>query len=245
MPVTNDQSAPYAPPSAIMGLIERHRNKGLPSPVDAEVLARAGISDSLIPRTLQALNSLDLLAEDGKPSEVLEGLRLAPESEYPQCLVAWLKSAYADALSFVDPAVDDEVRIRDAFRSYKPTGQQSRMVTLFVGLFTAAGVIPERLRQPGRQSRQSQAPRVRPKTNPALESADTPRRAEPNAGSTGLPLGISSGLPPAIAGLLASLPKAGSGWTKERRNAFHTTFGSVMDFCYPIVEQNDIDENGD
>jgi Family of unknown function (DUF5343) len=245
MPVTKDQPAPYAPPSAIMGLIERHRNKGLPSPVDADVLARAGISDSLIPRTLQALNSLDLLTEDGKPSDVLEGLRLAAESEYTGRLVVWLKSAYADALNFVDPATEDEIRIRDAFRSYKPTGQQSRMVTLFIGLFTSAGVIPERLRPITRQTRQSQAPKARAKTNLASKIADTPRQVEPYAGNIGMPLGISSSLPPAIAGLLASLPKVGTGWTKERRDAFHMTFGSVMDFCFPIVEQNDIDENGD
>lgn len=55
MPVTVDQPAPYAPASAILDLIERHRNKGLPAMVDADALGRAGVSDSLIPRTLQAL----------------------------------------------------------------------------------------------------------------------------------------------------------------------------------------------
>jgi hypothetical protein len=245
MPVTPDQPAPYAPASAIMGLIERHRNKGLPSPVDADVLARAGISDSLIPRTLQALNSLGLLTEDGRPSEVLEGLRLAPESNYRQCLAEWLKSAYADALNFVDPATDDEIRIRDAFRSYKPTGQQSRMVTLFVGLFTAAGVIPERQRQPTRQARQSQPAKTKAKVNSVSRGAGPSQQNSSYSESPSLSLASSSGLPPAISGLLVSLPKAGTGWTKERRNAFLTTFGSVMDFCYPIMEQNDIDENGD
>ena len=34
-------------------------------------------------------------------------------------------------------------RFWDAFRSYKPVGQQARMVTLFMGLFAAAGVRPE------------------------------------------------------------------------------------------------------
>jgi Family of unknown function (DUF5343) len=242
MPVTPDQPAPYAPASAIMGLVERHRNKGLPSPVDADVLARAGISDSLIPRTLYALCSLGLLTDDGKPSEIFEGIRLAPEAEYQNSLAKWLKTAYADALQFVDPTVDDEVRIRDAFRSYKPTGQQSRMVTLFVGLFTAAGVTPERQRAPIRQARPSLAPKAR---NSAASSGETARRSEPNSKNSGLPLVSSSGLPPAIAGLIASLPEVGSGWSKARRDAFHTTFGSVMDFCYPIVEQNEVSENGD
>ncbi len=43
MPVSIDQPVPYAPASALLDLIERHRNKGLPSVVDADVLLRAGI----------------------------------------------------------------------------------------------------------------------------------------------------------------------------------------------------------
>jgi hypothetical protein len=228
-----------------MGLIERHRNKGLPSPVDSDILVRVGISESLTPRTLRALHSLGLVTEDGTPSDVLEGIRLAAESDYQQHLVEWLKNAYAEVLEFVDPAIDDEIRIRDAFRNYKPTAQQSRMVSLFVGLFTAAGVIPERQRQPARQTRQALAPKQRPIVKLTPKSADANRRTETHGGNLGVVSGMSSDLPPAIAGLLASLPKVGSGWTKERREAFHTTFGSVMDFCFPIMEQNDIGENGD
>jgi len=44
-----------------------------------------------------------------------------------------------------------------------------------------------------------------------------------------------AGLPPAIAGLLASLPKEGEGWTQDRRDKFVNTFGAVIDFCFPIV----------
>ena len=110
MPVTANAAGPYAPASVILGLVDRHRNKGLPTPVDAEVLARASVSESLTPRTLQALRTLDLIDESGKPTDVLEGLRLAPEAEYSQRLAEWLNVAYADVLSFVDPAIDDETR---------------------------------------------------------------------------------------------------------------------------------------
>ena len=63
MPVTANSPAPYAPTSAILGLIERHRNKGF-TRLDAEVLGRSGVSDSLISRTLQALQTLDLIDDD-------------------------------------------------------------------------------------------------------------------------------------------------------------------------------------
>jgi hypothetical protein len=42
-------------------------------------------------------------------------------------------------------------------------------------------------------------------------------------------------LPPAIAGLMASLPSPDDGWTKTQRDAFMTAFGVVLDFCFPVV----------
>lgn len=225
MPVTRDQPAPYAPASAVLGLIERHRNKGLPSPVDEDVLARAGISPSLIGRTLQALSILDLVTEDGKPSDVLEGIRLAPEAEYQQRLRDWLNSAYADALQFVDPETADEIQIRDAFRSYKPVGQQNRMVTLFMGLFAAAGVGPER------PASVRKVPVRKPSAQPV---ARAPAGVKAGLAKVAVAAYANPGLPPALSGLLASLPANGSGWTKAERDRFATTFGAVLDFCYPV-----------
>jgi Family of unknown function (DUF5343) len=95
MPVTSTAPAPYAPASAVIELIRRHRNRGLPTPVNADVLARASISGSLIPRTLQALQTLDLIDDNGTLTAVLEGIRLAPEAEYRQRVADWLRATYA------------------------------------------------------------------------------------------------------------------------------------------------------
>lgn len=236
MPVTVDQPAPYAPASAILDLIERHRNKGLPAMVDADVLARAGVSDSLIPRTLQALKTLDLLNEDGRPSEVFEGIRLAPTAEYQQRLSEWLTAAYADALSYVDPATDDEVAMRDAFRKYIPTGQQSRMVSLFMGLFTAAGVMPQRAKgsPPKRNTQASGSAKSKPGlTNSQKASVRSLGGMRPPQAET-RPPAFAGSLPPAIAGLLATLPPDGGYWTKERRDGFMATLGAVIDYTFKI-----------
>jgi len=235
MPVTTDQPAPYAPASAIMDLIDRHRKKGLPPVVDADVLQRAGISDSLIPRTLQALKTLDLLDADGRPSEILEGIRLAPTSEYETRLAEWLKAAYADALSFVDPATDSEVAFRDAFRKYTPTGQQPRMVSLFIGLFTAAGVIPPRQRQAANRAPVSGAPSKTLK-------AKSPQRMAMNVVAEVRSPGASSQhrhpgaghIPPAIAGLMATLPTDTGCWTKLRKDKFIAALGAVLDYTFTI-----------
>ena len=55
MPVTLDKPGPYASPQSIIEIVDRHRDRGMPSPVTSDVLGRAGIPDSLIPRTIQAL----------------------------------------------------------------------------------------------------------------------------------------------------------------------------------------------
>lgn len=230
MTVTADKPAPYAPHSAITDIITRYRSRGLPTPIDAEVLGRAGISDSLITRVLQALQSLDLIDESGMPTTVFEGIRVAPESEFKQKLADWLKAAYADVFAFVDPTNDDETRIRDAFRNYQPIGQQGRMVTLFQGLCAAAGLISEKPQQ-ARSS--STVPRARPATTMMRASSKLSAKATPV--NTGFNAG--SNVPPALAGLLASLPPSSLGWTKAERDKFVTTFQAVLDFCFPILTE--------
>jgi hypothetical protein len=195
--------------------------------VDGDVLARAGISASLVPRTMQAMQSLDLIDADGRPTDVLEGIRLAPEAEYRQRLKEWLSSAYADALMFVDPATDDEAAIRDAFRKYRPVGQQSRMVTLFTGLFRAAGVGPEKDRAAPRKPTGA--------TGVTKPAGKTKAIVPPLIPPVGREYPAAGHLPPALAGLLASLPSVEEGWTKEKREQFVLTFGAVLDFCIPVV----------
>lgn len=231
MPVTQDKPAPYAPTSVILNLLVRHRDRGLPTPVTPDVLARAGVTDSLNARTLQALQVLDLIDEEGRPTPVLEGLRLAPEAEYKARMGEWLTSAYADALKFIDPATATETQIHDAFRSYRPPGMRDRMVTLFLGLFEAAGIAPERKRKSSPKPINGSAARtVKP-------TSATPPPKQPGQTSQQLHRQDHriTGLPPPIAGLLASLPQDGGTWTKHDRDKFVHTFEAVLDFCYPVT----------
>ena len=224
MAVTSDSPAPYAPPSVIIDLIERHRSRGLPSPVTAEVLGRASVAESLIPRTIQSLQALDLINEDSQPTATFEGIRKASNGEYKQRLAAWLNGTYSDVIKFVDPAKDDEVAVRDAFRNYNPVGQQPRMVSLFLGLYAAAGVRPERA-----PSQRQPRPRI-----PAKQQSLIPRKS--------ITARSDSGIPAALAGLLSNLPPEGKGWTQVNRDKFLTTFEAVLDFYFPIVERGETEE---
>lgn len=191
MSVTKDKPAPYATSSAILDLIDRHRNRGLPAPVTFDILARAGISDSLIPRTLQALQTLDLIDDQGMPTETLEGLRLAPESEFQNRLTEWIQDAYADVLAFVNPSEDDETAVRDAFRSYSPVGQQPRMVTLFMGLLAAAGMADEKHRGHSRRARATPSPPSKPSGGAKTKTPDQSSRRSIQMPPPSLPPEIS------------------------------------------------------
>jgi hypothetical protein len=232
--VTNERPAPYAPTTPIVDLIGRFRSRGLPMPVDAEVLARAGVSHSLIPRTLYALQVLDLIDADGNATPIFEGLRLAPEGEFKARMADWVRGAYADVFSFVHLDADDDTSIRDAFRSYQPIGQQSRMVSLFQGLCIAAGLISAK-----KPSTEPQPVRIRP--TPVIRRATFsigPKPTKALAPSTP----VLDTLPPALTGLLTSLPR--NGWDKATRDRFIATLTAVLDFCYPIEEDPPLNENG-
>ena len=234
MAVTSENSAPYAPASAVLGLIDRYRNRGLPKPIDSDVLGRAGISDSLIPRTLQAMRTLDLIDDDGAPTDTFDALQKVPEPEFKGRLAEWINTAYADVITFVDPAADDETKIRDAFRSYKPVGQQPRMVTLFLGLCAAAGLAPERSQSKPRSPQQPRKPQRQ-------ASGPKPQVRKRTRGDTGAP----SEYPPLLSGLLTDLPTQDKGWTQADRDKFMVTMGVVLDHCYPIVENTAPDADDD
>jgi hypothetical protein len=226
MPVTKENPAPYAPAKTILDIIDRHRERGLPPPIDRATLERVSVPETLIPRVLQSLQVLDLVTDDGRPTPVFEGIRLAPEGEYKKQLEEWLKGAYADIFSFVDPTKDDETRIRDAFRHYQPVGQQNRMVMLFIGLCTAAGLIAEKTARSAGAAPASPRPRMTNKRVVPDRSKDGPRHGAGNA----LP-----GLPAPLAGLLAGLPPEGEGWTSEKRAKFLKAFETVLDLCVPVI----------
>lgn len=231
MAVTQDKPGPYAPTTAVMAIVERYRDRGLPTPVTTEVLERAGVPESLSPRTFYSLQTLDLIDTAGNPTQALDSIKLAPQAEYQTRLGEWLNAAYADILAFVDPATADETAVHDAFRSYNPAGQRGRMVTLFMGLFRAAGIMPEKTTGAPIKKKSTS---LRPTARAATSAKPKPKEIGGSAGVQTPKLADFNGqLPPPIAGLLVSLPTHGEGWTKAERDAFMSTFAVVVDFVFP------------
>jgi hypothetical protein len=226
-----------------MDLIRAFRDRGLPSPITLEVVTRAGITDSLAPRVLRTLEALDLLDGKGNPTPAFEGLRRAATADFKERLAEVIRAAYADVFQFTDPATDDVTRVADAFRVYDPPGQRKRMVTLFLGLCEAAGIVPEGKSKAGLKdavARQKAATRPQGRRGKGRSSEQPTTTAKQQ-----LAIDVEGGIPPAIAGLLASMPPAGSAWSATKKAKFMDTLKVVIDFVYTESDDVESDDDGD
>lgn len=224
MAVRTGEIAPYAPPATVLHLINQFRERGLTTPITEAVLLKASVSESLAPRTLAALKVLDLVDPEGNPTPEMEGLRRAKSDEFAPRLEAIVRNVYAEVFQYTDPAKDDTAKVADAFRDYNPAGQRARMVSLFLGLCAAAGIIPEtsvrRVATSGGSGTKKSAQQKRPATPP--KGADQAQRA------------LAVGLDPAVTGMLQKLPVNGAGWSAETRKQWLAVFTTVLDYAIPI-----------
>lgn len=240
MPITANSTAPYTSPSAVITVIERYRDRGLQTPFTVDVLQKAGVSSGLAPRTLQALELLGLIDADGMPTEQFVALRQAPEDEVRGRFAALLQGAYAEVFSFIDPKQDSRERIRDAFRSYQPHGQQERMVTLFLGLCEWAGLVDETPgRSVGAPRPGARGPRARtPQAAQAVASGKTDPGTWQDTPLTTLFTNVSTqqaaGAHALIQGLLRELPPVGATWPEAKMRTWLDTQRAVFNLLYKI-----------
>lgn len=233
MALTQGDTAPYAPPATVTDILRRYRDRGLPAPIDAEVLERAGVSATLSQRTLQTLKLLGFIDAEGQPTPEFEEASRAPEDEYKQRLGEVLLETYREVIQFADPAQDSYGRIRDAFRGFNPKGQQERMVTLFLGLLEFAGLDTSAATATRRRTEKARPASGRGKG--AQDNGQPPAR--PGRGSGSRP----SGRDPRDGALVAwfdTRPDPGSPWAKTDRDTFIITLRAMIDGIYPHPEED-------
>lgn len=251
MPIQSDGPAPYTAPKAVIDFIEAYRQRGLQVPFTHDVLVKAGVSETLAPRTITSLKLLGLVTEDGQPTVQLTDLRKAPADDFKPRVAALIRDVYAEVFSYVDPVVDPHERIRDGFRSYTPVGQQGRMVTLFLGLCEYAGLIPP---SPERKKgaaggaatrRPSRGPRVRaPKAETApdrqtVRTADTGWMTSGGILTPEVRIGLGGAAPGGhqlVQGLLRELPPVGARWPKDKMNTWLELQRAVFNVLYEITD---------
>lgn len=195
MPLQPNGRAPYTSASAAITAIDAFRDRGLGTPVDADVLIRAGVSETIARRTVNSLIEAELLHEDGRPTETFEQFKtIRSDDEYRTALQGWLRDLYADVLQYCDPSVDDAAKVQDAFRGYQPEGQRSAMASLLIGLWEYSGLpLPtERQSPPPSASRTSRSSTRRRSTSKTSTKDSSPSASDKSQSQTnGLLFGVS------------------------------------------------------
>jgi hypothetical protein len=227
MSIDRNGNAPYASPKNILDVIERYRHRGLRMPFSLDLLGQVGVPDGAAPRTLQALRLLDLIDEEGQPTEALEEVKLASEEEYAGRLGQIVRAAYHDVFSVVDPATDSATAVRDAFRFYKPDSQQMRMVTLFLALCEEAAIIEKGPKRRGRGKKAAS-------TKPTAPRQEVPRRETVHEQlKPPLTTPTPNGLHPLLVGVIQELPPTGE-WTTAKRERWLAAMTSAVDLLYAV-----------
>jgi len=173
MVTSEEQFRPYAAASNVIAVINRAKTRNLPETINNEFLRIVGVPDVVFGRVMQALRFLNLVHEDGRPTEVLEALAGSQEVEYYELLEKAIREAYRTEFNVIDPGQDPQSRILDAFSPYKPRSQTSRMVMLFLSLCREAKIpvldVPRERSMKAEPAGKSKTPRQRRSTTRAME----------------------------------------------------------------------------
>jgi hypothetical protein len=144
--------APYAPAPGVITVLDRYRDTGLGgAKITPDLVKRMSIGATVADRVVDTLTLLDLIGDDGTPTDTFKAFKAASSESYLDVFRQVLLNAYKPVFDIlgedlVDKTITD---IEDAFRTYRPESLRSRMVTLFLGLCRYAGMEVPGRRSPG------------------------------------------------------------------------------------------------
>lgn len=232
---------PYAPPSNVIAILTRLRERNPPSRIDNEYLRDISIPEGTISRVLFALKFLGLIEDDSSPSATMRSIATSTDEEYRETLSRTLRSAYSDVFKRADPTQEPQDRVLNVFRRFTPASQRERMVIFFLGMCREAGM---QVVDAPRQRSSAAGPRL--PANRQLTKASTAIKK-----TAGRPVNIqrsvetqdTTGIPAALSLLVRSLPPEGAVLTMERRDQWLKMAEATLAFIYldqePAVDEDE------
>jgi hypothetical protein len=226
--LSESTNRPYTPPSNLISVLGRVRSRNLPERIDLDYLRDVGIPEGTVHRTFFALRFLKLVEESGELTEALKSIGSSTDEEYRAILSGLIRDAYSEVFNVIDPAENTQAEILNVFRRYTPGSQRQRMVIFFLGMCREAGIptldVP-RQRAMGRPRETAERPAPHTRTGRASLRGTGALRTR----GTAQPPDI----PPALDGLVRSLPPAGTPLSAERRQQWLDMAKATLAFVYP------------
>lgn len=234
---------PYAPPSNLVSVLHRLRQRNPPARIDAEFLRDLQVSDGTINRVLFGLRFLNLIEDDYTPTLAVRSIATSTDEEYQEILGGLLREAYSDVFERLDPTGDTQDKFLNFFRRFTPASQRERMVIFFLGMCREAGM---QLADAPRQ-RASAATMTQSKKASSAAKRDAQKSAPAGSGGE---LQDTGGVPAPLLLLIRSLPPEGSPLPEPRRKQWLTMAEAALAFVYPeqVEDQsgrNAIPEDGE
>lgn len=228
----NKNLPPYMSFKTFLSFIGRLKSSTTPPVIDKSLLNN--MSGSGRSQLMSALRYLRLI--DGNAS-VQDGLRDLVEAystdTWAKVLYDTLKDPYREIVDGLDLGAGTDAQLQKAFKDNGGVegNMQINSIRFYLAFMKEAGV-PYSPHFGMR--RVAQTPRK--KVNKPGKS-----KGASSKGGTQRLGGFEAdfeGIPPALAGLLKGLPSPSVGWTTNKRDQFITTFGAVLDFCYPVIAED-------
>ena len=227
---------PYFAFKTLTNMIVKMEEHGPPNRVDRTFLT--GMSGAGQTQFIAGLKSLGLIDEDGAVQPALVEMVQKPD-ERPALIGKLLRDRYPKAVALGEGNATTGQLI-DVFKEYGVQGDTARKaIAFYLKAAEFAGDIPV--------SPNFKTPSVRTSGGGAKRR---PRKAntENNPPPPSVNAGVPGGLHPALAGLLATIPKQGNTWTKDEHDRFKAAFDPVLAIAAPISDSDPLDpedEEGD
>jgi Family of unknown function (DUF5343) len=218
--------APFAPTDGVVSVLDKYRETGLGgSKITPELLQRLSIGESIAPRVVTALELLDLIDDEGRPTENFVQFKQASQDAYRDVFAQILYDAYEPVFAVTGRDLTGKApdEIEDAFRTFRPDSLRKRMVSLFLGLGAYAGIIDEAPgRRRGPKPGGSRAPR--PVSTAPRKAVTTPR-----GGGSGGRVVPPPDVDPVVLAWVKRMPPKGQPWPDADKERWFAALRAIAD----------------